>query len=134
MKILLFTPRQICKWKIKMIKYPGYEHNEYSPYIGIIKDDDKLLNKYKIQGTNLKKDGYIFCSGPITVKRPSDQKYGKPFTKNGSVMEIILNLQNYTIKYKIDGKDLGIAFKDILKTKYRLFCSIQCQTTIQIVG
>ena len=49
-------------------------------------------------------------------------------------MEIILNLQNYTIKYKIDGKDLGIAFKDIVKTNYRLFCSIQCQTTIQIVG
>lgn len=39
--------------------------------------------------------------------------------KNGSIIEMILDLDNLTLSYIIDGKDYGKAF-DIEKGKYRL--------------
>ena len=46
------------------------------------------------------------------------QSYGVD-CQNGDILEMILNLNQYTLRYKINGKDYGVAFEDIEKTKYR---------------
>ena len=38
---------------------------------------------------------------------------------NGDVVEMILNLEDYTLSFKVNDIDYGVAFKDIEKTEYR---------------
>ena len=39
--------------------------------------------------------------------------------KDGDIVEMILNLEEYTLSFKVNDIDYGVAFEDIEKTKYR---------------
>ena len=44
--------------------------------------------------------------------------YGDRKCKKGDIVELILDLQNWTISYKLNGKSLGVAFRYIEKCGY----------------
>ena len=48
-----------------------------------------------------------------------DIKYTDRICKTGDIIDMILNLNEYTLSYKCNGDDYGIAFKDIELTTYR---------------
>ena len=57
------------------------------------------------------------------------KKYNKGFSE-GNIVEMIMNLSQGTISFKLDNEDLGIAFKDIVKKddiKYKMAVYIGCK-------
>ena len=75
--------------------------------------------------TRDKNSGYAFCVGFGTLVNPDDpnlnpgdlQKYGK-ICQNGDIVEMILNLDDLTLKYIINDTDYGVAY-NIEKTSYK---------------
>jgi len=60
---------------------------------------------------------------PIKENHPTKpiNNYGKnKFNQTNDIIEMILDLNNNTLKYIVNGNDQGIAFNDILKNTYRL--------------
>ena len=111
----------IFKWKFKI------EHR-YGPIIvGIWKDKDDSssppLNTLFTK-KNFGCGGYGFCSwtGAFLIEEDSKggimgKTYGVILNK-GAIIEMILDLEQLTLSYIIDGKDYGKAF-DVEKCKYR---------------
>ena len=120
----VMKPGKVFKWKIWLIEYQR-NSNDHSPYIGVIKDSQFILKK-RIHDlyTSLDNDGYILCSGKEKLLRPTRKIYGEPFVNIGNVMELTLNLKNFTVSYNINGTDYGIAFDNIDEHNYRLFCCL----------
>ena len=120
---LIIKQGEIYKWKLKVTKYAGCFGNSHTPYIGVIKSDADLSH-YKTRGHNFKNDGYLFCCGKRQILRPIEINYGKGestyFNKVGDIIEIRLDLIDYTLSYTVNGVDCGIAYSDIQKCNYRL--------------
>ena len=110
----------VYKWTIKLTKYSLCGGNIHHPYIGVIKDDPSILKSYKYRGHSFAPHGYLFCCGKQRILRPTKKSYGREFNKVGDIMEMILDLQNYTLRYIVNGVDCGIAFENIEKCDYRL--------------
>ena len=51
----------------------------------------------------------------------SMDKYGKRKCVPGDIIDMILDLQNNTLRYMVNDEDFGIAFKDIERTEYTTF-------------
>ena len=109
------------KWRIKLLKHQR-NSNDYAPYIGVIKNVPEYLSN-TITDPKYGSIGYLFCSGTKTRLRPSEKEYGVPFVKVDDILELTLNLRNFTICYAINGEDCGIAFDNIDKSDYRLLCT-----------
>ena len=111
------------KWILRINKSMPFDNN-YQPYIGVIVDDVTILKSCmkNIWNTNDGSKGYLFCGSAKVIAPPrTGVKFGKDyFSKTNDVIEMILDLNNNTLQYIINGKDQGIAFKNILKNKYRL--------------
>ena len=68
---------------------------------------------------------FDFSNGVLiheTGRYSNGPQYGS-ICKEGDVIEMILDLYSFTLRYKINDKDLGIAFEDIEDTQYRGACS-----------
>ena len=94
------------------------------PYIGIIKSDEKILNRCKINGPS-EKDGYWFSASKAALhfrKFPAKKiQYGQRVTCKGDVIEMCVDLRNNTVSYRINGTDYGVAYSNIDRCRYRLY-------------
>ena len=115
-------------WKIKIIsaRYKGDALYGDGPYIGIIEDDEKHLDKYKEDG-NWEYHGYqlsvgngILWSYIFDDQHEETEDYHCQFENDGDILEMTLDLDVRTLNFKVNGKDFGIAFKHIKQTNYRL--------------
>ena len=94
--------------------------NQNTPWIGIIEDNTDIINKHKTNGA-WQSNGYLFCGGTgQTFTKSGSQKYGTNWNKKGDIIKMIVDLDNYNIKFIINNKDYGFAFKNIQKKKYRM--------------
>ena len=78
---------------------------------------------FSARGSRKSSNGYGFSCTDMSLVYPNGgytgyKKYGVQ-SKNGDIIEMILDLDNYTLKYIVNGKDYGFAYDDIEKCKYR---------------
>ena len=112
----------VYKWTLKLNATTD-TIQENHPFIGIIKNKEAHLNKYKTSCMwNRNQGGYFLCgkSGKI-VPPGTGRKWGQATFKNvNDILEVILDLDNLTLGFSTNGKDEAIAFKGIHKQEYRL--------------
>ena len=75
------------------------------------------------------KCGYAYNvnMGTLVDNRGENAKHGGPYgvkCKSGDIVSMTLNFTDLTLKYNVNGKDMGIAFKNIENTKYRAALSM----------
>ena len=123
----------VHQWTIVMDSLNGVgAYYGYPPYIGIIKDNDQILNHWKGQGNAFWfwHHGYQFCCGNKDIRHSTMKKeYGQRCDKRGDVITVRLDLINFTVSFTINSKDYGIAFEDIEQCSYRLALTMpaKCQ-------
>ena len=61
----------------------------------------------------------------INGESDTEAKYGIA-CKQGDIIEMHLDLEQFTIQYVINNKDYGFAFKNIENTKYRAAVCVDC--------
>ena len=109
------------QWKFRIDECGNGSMFDGKFMIGIwkIKDKKPLTNTYFTVGGN---QGYGFdpCDTVLTEKesgRTIGRKYGTQ-CKNGTIIEMILDLNDLTLRYIMDGVDYGKAF-DVERCEYR---------------
>eukprot|EP01084_Bolivina_argentea_P225048 380405_1 len=106
-------------WTFKLLKYVECGQ-KYYPYIGIIHDNEETLKKYKKSQRWFDKpvSGYQLCCGNGNI-RPNEENFCHKCVE-ADIIEMTFDPINMELSYKINDKDLGIAFSNIIKRKYRL--------------
>lgn len=115
-------------WEIKINKI--CHNNGWNFLVGIIKNNKLYMQK--IKNSNLMKHSHNFneiygwsCGiyNSLLNHKNYDKKYGKTCNE-GDIIQVILNLNNMTLSYKVNNIDYGIAYNNIIKTEYRIVVSI----------
>ena len=112
----------IHEWKFKLLKYTS---TGYSTHIGIIKNSynkNKILNNYLTEYSN---STYVFATDRQCcniyekgAEWNTNQPYGK-LCKQDDIVDMILDFNKLQLRFKINGIDYGVAFKNIETTTYR---------------
>ena len=102
-------------WKFKI-------EGKGAPEIGIAADEDAQIvldNMWFTQGGK----GYSYITSHANLTDDNgDQDYGTAYgreCKAGDVIDMFVDFEANTIRYHVNGKDYGIAFKNIKPGKYR---------------
>ena len=111
------------KWKIRLISIKYDAIFRAHPYVGIIKDDENILNEY-IDNGSWQFDGYQFCGGTGSfysmdapdVTHSIDFKWKCP----NDILEIILDFEEQTLKLVLNEKESVIVSDCLEKGRYRL--------------
>merc|ERR1712154_461543 len=93
--------------------------------IGIMEDSMDNLVRFR-DSAYWDKAGYQYCGGNgylDATDRPGSF-YDCTFCEETDILEMILDLNNLTLQYIINGQDDGPQFTEIKQTKYRLACSM----------
>ena len=126
-------------WKLRIVKRP-IDGERQQPFIGIIKDDPAILDKFKsayewYENNN----GYIYCCGDGTVGYNStfDREKSPTCKNDGDLLYVTLNLEERKIYLSINGDDAFVpeSFTNIRQGKYRLVVTIYeaKDTTIELL-
>jgi len=85
--------------------------------VGFVEDNQRIMNhKNEIVFYQ-----YSFLSTQHKhLLGPFRKNYGESIHKEGSILEVVLNLNDLTISFIINGKDYGIAYSNIEKKHYRI--------------
>ena len=115
----------VYKWMIKRLTKESTYYKTY-PYIGIIKDNQENLDKY-IDSSSWEYVGYQYCAGSGYIcginRMPFEFNFEWNEYKLNDKLEIILDLNQQTLAFSLNGKDAVVAFENIEKAKYRLVLS-----------
>ena len=126
----------IYKWKFKILE------NKFGIYIGFDSSNKKFIdgdysdafNQYKYYAYG---DGEIYKRGSMGNVWPRGiQRFGVGSIMNDQIIQIELNTRDKTIRYIVDDKDYGIAFKNVdITSKYHLGITVYNEnTSIQILS
>eukprot|EP01084_Bolivina_argentea_P251475 421770_1 len=116
-------------WKLQIKQY----HHGYCAWnmlIGVMKinnnnKDDKLHHRNSHFTANNHGYGFIGNLSYLTTSHGNDRIYGNKFINVGDIIDIYLNLNKYTLSYKINNIEYGIAYENLQQTRYCLavtFC------------
>ena len=120
----------IYRWRFKIVKY-----SKYAMSFGVCPINSEIdLNSMLYHNEK----AYVWIANQYTLYyRGWDEGwYGEKLQfKDGDIIDMILDLDERTLKYIVNGNDLGIAFEDIELTEYRA-CIDMCEekTSIQIMS
>ena len=112
----------IFNWKLRINQW---ENNGFMLGIRRVKSNDDVPPTETWFTDGGYESGYGFRIRPSLTSLTGPEGYaydGKEYgvePQNGSIIEMILDLENLTLSYIIDGKDYGKAF-DVTEGKYRL--------------
>lgn len=117
-------------WKLKIIQCnDGY--CAWNMLIGIMKIGKQIKSFPRNSHFTSNDNGYGFIGNLAHLTNAkdgghgSDRKYGQKFINNGDIIDVYLDLDKFTLSYKINSVNYGIAFDNLEKTKYCLavtFC------------
>ena len=117
--------------------------NWFHIYVGLIKNNKRLLSNLPMCWYNKGGDGWVYSGLYRSLygrNKITDEKYGEYFHKKGDTLEMIFlsqkdnnNRQNNHIIYKINGNDYGVAFNKIRSgPKYRLIVILKFAKDVEI--
>ena len=112
-------------WRIQIMVNQIDADEHEGPYVGVIVDNEDNLARYA-DGDNWEDCGYQWCAVNgtfVTNNKMSCSGRGNYLLEwdgKGDILEISLNLNELTLRFKVNDKDRGVAVKDIEKTAYRL--------------
>ena len=120
----------IFTWKIQ-IKSLICDSFSSNPYVGIIIDNKRNL-KNQLNDSSFDECGYQYCGGSgylfcvdwMNKKFSNYKNFNKLFNKKNDIIEIILDLTEFTIKIKINENQEIVAFENIQNKPYRLALSV----------
>ena len=101
------------EWKIKFISDVQW------CCIGIIEDTQEILKTYQNDNDYHYRNGGFILSVNGHFYGNTNRAYCAPFSKQGTIITIKLNMDERTLSYMVNDKDLGIAMRDIPKKAYR---------------
>ena len=108
----------IFEWKIK------FNTNIKWICIGVCFDDEEMLKKNKENNDyGFDKDAGCFLlnsNGIIYHKNTDYVEYCDAFTIKDTVITMTLDIDKNSISYKINDKDYGVAYDQLIQDKYRL--------------
>ena len=114
-------------WKLRMIKRPSKSHSQ-GPFIGFIKDDPEILDRFKSSDDWDSNDGYMYCGGDGSVgHNESWAMYDvETFRNDNDILDITLDLDEQKIYLSINGQPgvVPVPFQNVTKDKYRLVVTI----------
>jgi len=108
------------QWRIQIEKFRTNRY-KISPVVGIVEDSEEFLNEHR-DSAFWNQRGYQYCGGNgmlCGMNSFSRDCYNR-FNSAGDVMEMILDFDEQILKFIINGEDVGIVFKGIKRTAYRL--------------
>ena len=134
----LVVEEGVFRWKLKIISFDNLREGYGYPYVGVI-ENDVDLTEYKNYGF-WDEVGCQLCAGNSGLySHDSDlydtdddasyhdqvnviatDNYQCEWKKVGDILEIILDLNERTLRFAVNDKDCGIAFRNIKQTSYRL--------------
>ena len=110
--------------------------------IGIIQDDEQILNEYKHgckyvidNGCCLEVTQGKFYHGTTSAERALVYCQDKLTPLQGTIFTMTLDMDTHTLSYKINDKDYGVATDKLDKSKYRLVVTLfySDPTTIELL-
>ena len=101
------------EWKIKFISSVQW------CCIGIIEDTPEILKQYQNDNDYHYSNGGFILNVNGQFYGDVSRAYSAAFDEKGTVIAIKLNMDDHTLSYMINDKDLGIAMKDIPQKAYR---------------
>ena len=121
----------VYKWRFKLNHVPKLSYSYWGIILGVWKitaaQEPKTKKSFpsitNYQGSH--KWGYAFdaMNGTLVNARGDNAKTGGEYGRRcvtGDVVEVVLDLDVFTIKFNINDKDYGFAHKDIEDTEYRI--------------
>ena len=128
------------QWKLQIISFNKTNGNYY-PCVGVIEDDVNytIHQQYSIWD----EVGYQLCAGNSDLNSLNDNEYISDshtadnyeceWKNEGDILEIILDLDQRTLRFAVNGKDCGIAFRDVKQTSYRLALTTDVDAEFQLL-
>ena len=94
--------------------------------IGIIEDEEKILEKYADNNDYEQSNGGFLLSmnGIIYAFDERIHGYCKTFEKRGTIITMKLDMDQCVLSYAINGKDYGTALENIPKKRYRFVVNL----------
>ena len=137
----------IFSWKLQIISKKEI-NNVYGPCIGIV-EDDELLNEDTLRDyqsddewcqigcqleAGISKLQYPWLTFDETESKEKTWNYVKAnhalyndciWNKPNDILEIVLNLDERTLRFILNDKDYGIAYREIKQASYRLALTVE---------
>ena len=114
-------------WKLRMVKRPIKCHSQH-PFIGFIRDDPEILDRFKSSNDWDRNDGYMYCCGDGSVGHSDSWAMYEveTFRNENDILDITLDLDAQKIYLSINGQPAAVPdpFQNITKDKYRLVVTI----------
>eukprot|EP01083_Nonionella_stella_P013626 38319_1 len=115
---------QKYRWKLQMVH--SNEYGNRHCFFGVIPAQN-VSDQVRDWIVSIKNDGYGYCHrngykyyhALFDFGLSKDDEYG-PSLKDGDIIEFELDMEHGTLRYYVNGTDLGIAWNDLQETKYRL--------------
>ena len=110
----------IHRWKFRIL-YVNDEH--YWMTIGVFKTKTDKSRVSACRVDNFSEEygyGWLVNYQQISARW---SRYGHRDCKAGDIIQMILNLNDWTLRYILNGKDLGVAWNNIEKTTYKAVVS-----------
>ena len=121
--------RGVFTWRVIIISSISWMRgsmNGSKPHIGIIEDNDKYISQFRYD-SDWDDYGYKLCAGDGSLysysKRQDKTIIDCLWNKEGDILEMMLDLNERTLSFKINNKDFGILFRNIKQCSYRLALS-----------
>ena len=113
----------VFRWKLKMMTNTmDYKKYNAYPYVGIIESNTGNFEGFRSRGSwqrvgcQLCANGGLWGAYGNSTSTSSQCKWNK----QGDILEIILDLNERTLRFGVNGSDCDTGFDDIKQTSYRL--------------
>eukprot|EP01083_Nonionella_stella_P280903 955819_1 len=128
----LVTPIGVYRWTFRLRKVGSPP----SLYIGVWKTKH---GRHPYSSVNTKGKCYSYAplfaslnAGDKGFHDTAQDTYGDKRCKEGDIIEMVLDLKKFQLRYIVNGKDYGVAFK-VERTTYRAAVSMKQRTAVEIV-
>ena len=141
----------VFRWKLKIISFNNMRDGYGYPYIGIIENDvdltgyqnygfwDEVGCQLTAGNSGLYSHDDDYSTDDDIAREDMDivavtHNYECEWKKVGDILEIILDLDERTVRFVVNDIDCGVAFRNIKQTSYRLALTMDIDAEFQLLS